>query len=61
VDLLPICRICALSPASSNHEETLSTLRYADRAKKIKHLGENLVWGLRLVAIQSIPFWMFGF
>ncbi|CAE7461729.1 Kif13a, partial [Symbiodinium pilosum] len=28
--------ICALSPASSNHEETLSTLRYADRAKKIK-------------------------
>ncbi|CAJ1368367.1 unnamed protein product [Effrenium voratum] len=29
--------ICALSPASSNHEETLSTLRYADRAKKIKN------------------------
>merc|ERR1712087_952789 len=27
--------ICALSPASSNYEETLSTLRYADRAKKI--------------------------
>ena len=26
--------ICALSPASSNYEETLSTLRYADRAKK---------------------------
>merc|ERR1712066_672385 len=29
--------ICALSPASSNFEETLSTLRYADRAKKIKN------------------------
>jgi len=27
--------ICALSPASMNYEETLSTLRYADRAKKI--------------------------
>jgi len=30
--------ICALSPASSNYEETLSTLRYADRAKKIKNV-----------------------
>ena len=29
--------ICALSPASSNYEETLGTLRYADRAKKIKN------------------------
>merc|ERR1711959_206287 len=29
--------ICALSPASSNYEETMSTLRYADRAKKIKN------------------------
>jgi len=27
--------ICALSPAGTNYEETLSTLRYADRAKKI--------------------------
>ena len=27
--------ICALSPASSNYDETLSTLRYADRAKKL--------------------------
>jgi len=27
--------ICALSPASINYEETLGTLRYADRAKKI--------------------------
>eukprot|EP00929_Paragymnodinium_shiwhaense_P022478 TRINITY_DN14356_c0_g4_i1.p1 TRINITY_DN14356_c0_g4~~TRINITY_DN14356_c0_g4_i1.p1 ORF type:complete len:1154 (+),score=338.69 TRINITY_DN14356_c0_g4_i1:119-3580(+) len=36
--------ICALSPASSNFEETLSTLRYADRAKKIKNtaaINEN--------------------
>eukprot|EP00927_Polykrikos_kofoidii_P002367 TRINITY_DN10934_c0_g1_i1.p1 TRINITY_DN10934_c0_g1~~TRINITY_DN10934_c0_g1_i1.p1 ORF type:complete len:882 (+),score=141.20 TRINITY_DN10934_c0_g1_i1:376-2646(+) len=29
--------ICALSPASSNFQETLSTLRYADRAKQIKN------------------------
>ena len=28
--------IAALSPASDNYEETFSTLRYADRAKKIK-------------------------
>ena len=28
--------ICALSPANSNYEETLGTLRYADRAKSIK-------------------------
>ena len=28
--------ICALSPASINYEETLSTLRYVDKAKKIK-------------------------
>lgn len=29
--------ICALSPADVNYDETLSTLRYADRAKKIKN------------------------
>mmetsp|Transcript_73530 Transcript_73530/g.102104 ORF Transcript_73530/g.102104 Transcript_73530/m.102104 type:complete len:82 (+) Transcript_73530:996-1241(+) len=29
--------ICALSPAFLNYEETLSTLRYADRAKKIQN------------------------
>eukprot|EP00931_Biecheleriopsis_adriatica_P002172 TRINITY_DN10284_c0_g1_i1.p1 TRINITY_DN10284_c0_g1~~TRINITY_DN10284_c0_g1_i1.p1 ORF type:complete len:726 (+),score=140.11 TRINITY_DN10284_c0_g1_i1:28-2178(+) len=28
--------ICAISPASSNYEDTLSTLRYAERAKRIK-------------------------
>ena len=27
--------ICAISPAALNYEETLSTLRYADRAKRI--------------------------
>jgi hypothetical protein len=27
--------ICAVSPASINYDETLGTLRYADRAKKI--------------------------
>ena len=29
--------ICAISPASMNYEESLSTLRYADRAKKIQN------------------------
>lgn len=29
--------ICAISPASDNYDETLSTLRYADQAKKIKN------------------------
>lgn len=29
--------VCALSPSFLNYEETLSTLRYADRAKKIKN------------------------
>ena len=29
--------IAALSPASYNWEETMSTLRYADRAKRIKN------------------------
>lgn len=29
--------ICAISPAADNYEETLSTLRYADQAKKIKN------------------------
>eukprot|EP00419_Tripos_fusus_P054852 CAMPEP_0172805932 /NCGR_PEP_ID=MMETSP1075-20121228/6022_1 /TAXON_ID=2916 /ORGANISM="Ceratium fusus, Strain PA161109" /LENGTH=769 /DNA_ID=CAMNT_0013644645 /DNA_START=75 /DNA_END=2384 /DNA_ORIENTATION=- len=32
--------ICALSPASTNYEETLSTLRYADRAKQIKNVAK---------------------
>jgi kinesin family protein 1 len=29
--------IAALSPADINYDETLSTLRYADRAKQIKN------------------------
>lgn len=29
--------ICAVSPAEDNYEQTLSTLRYADQAKKIKN------------------------
>nr|PIL98797.1 putative Chromosome-associated kinesin KLP1 [Toxoplasma gondii COUG] len=31
--------LCALSPASSNYDETLSTLRYADRAKQVKNFA----------------------
>ena len=29
--------ICAVSPAFLNYDETLSTLRYADNANKIKN------------------------
>lgn len=29
--------ICAVSPSDMNFEESLSTLRYADRAKKIQN------------------------
>lgn len=32
--------ICAISPAFDNYEESLSTLRYADQAKKIKNKAE---------------------
>lgn len=28
--------VCAISPSVDNYEETLSTLRYADQAKRIK-------------------------
>merc|ERR1712241_1582200 len=31
--------ICALSPASTNYQETLSTLRYASRAKQIQNVA----------------------
>lgn len=31
--------ICALSPASTNYEETLNTLRYAERAKKVQNVA----------------------
>ena len=29
--------ICALSPATINYDESLNTLRYAERAKKVKN------------------------
>ena len=32
-----IVKMCALSPAKINYEETLSTLRYTYRAKKIQN------------------------
>ena len=31
------CMIANISPALSNYHETMSTLRYADRAKRIKN------------------------
>jgi hypothetical protein len=31
------CMIANISPSGSSYEETLSTLRYADRAKRIKN------------------------
>ncbi len=46
--------IAAISPADVNHDETLSTLRYADRAKQIKNKAvinedpnEKLIRGLK--------------
>ncbi len=33
--------ICAISPAYDNYEESLSTLRYADQAKKIKNKAQT--------------------
>lgn len=29
--------ICAISPANDNYDQSLSTLRYADQAKRIKN------------------------
>ncbi len=29
--------VCAISPATINYEESLNTLRYAERAKKVKN------------------------
>lgn len=31
--------ICAISPSSTNYEESLNTLRYAERAKKVKNVA----------------------
>jgi len=31
--------ICATSPSSTNFEESLNTLRYAERAKKVKNVA----------------------
>lgn len=31
--------VCAISPASINYEESLNTLRYAERAKKVKNVA----------------------
>ena len=34
--------MAAISPAAANYEETLSTLRYANQAKKIVNSGDQL-------------------
>ena len=31
--------ICSISPASTNFDESLNTLRYAERAKKVKNVA----------------------
>ena len=31
--------VCAISPATINYEESLNTLRYAERAKKVKNVA----------------------
>lgn len=58
--------IAALSPADINYDETLSTLRYADRAKKIKNtavVNENpldkLIRELRVSFQKVTPFTSF--
>jgi hypothetical protein len=48
--------ICALSPASSNYEETLSTLRYADRAKKNFGFQKSIIGIHWLLAHIGPPF-----
>ena len=52
--------LCAISPASSNYEETLSTLQYANRAKQIQNIAvvtedqnEKLVRELERVREQA--------
>lgn len=57
--------IAALSPADINYDETLSTLRYADRAKKIKNkavVNENpldkLIRELRVTDIYFCIFYI---
>ena len=54
--------IAALSPADINYEETLSTLRYADRAKKIKNravINENPMD--KLIRELKVSFYIFNF
>ena len=53
--------IAALSPADINYDETLSTLRYADRAKKIKNKAvvnenpmEKLIRELKVSVVDDI-------
>ena len=52
--------IAALSPADINYDETLSTLRYADRAKQIKNKAvvnenpiERLIRELKVLQILN--------
>ena len=46
--------IAALSPANYNYDETLSTLRYADRAKSIKNKPNCLNNTELLISIQKV-------
>jgi len=46
--------ICAISPANINYEESLNTLWYAERAKKVKNVAvinesahDKMIWELR--------------
>lgn len=40
--LLPCLQVATVSPASINMAETLSTLRFADQAKRIKNQVKGL-------------------
>jgi hypothetical protein len=33
------CVVCCVSPASTNYEESLASLRFADRARKVKNVA----------------------
>ena len=48
--------IACVSPADSNYEETLSTLRYADRARKIKNkpIVNQDPTAVELVALRAL-------
>jgi hypothetical protein len=53
--------IAALSPADINYDETLSTLRYADNAKKIKNkVAYTSIHPYCCIKVVHLPFTVFA-